>query len=355
LFNLDRTKNDTSATLDLLRAVAAQMVCVGHALNFGSGSTLTLVPNIGVLFFFLLSGFLIAHTLASKSQQSDYGLIEFGIERFARIYTAFFPALVLIAAADYLMQSAGIPMPDGPTDLQTLFGNLTMRQGLQSRWGVATFGSAGQLTSIAVEFHIYFFVGAIFFLLKGERVLFCLLVAVLFARMPLDYFSNIQESDRTLFAMWLAGFAVYYVARATKPELAAPAAIGFIVMIWYWARHRTPNDYDLSNYPPLALAFLALVICTQHTRFLGYAARRVIGFAADYSLSLFLIHLTISKIVLRMPGPAPLRIATAIILSNVLAIGFAFVFERHYRGVAGCLKRLLHPNVAPHGEAPTLR
>ena len=34
MFILDRSKNDTSVTLDLLRAVAAQMVCVGHGIAF---------------------------------------------------------------------------------------------------------------------------------------------------------------------------------------------------------------------------------------------------------------------------------------------------------------------------------
>jgi hypothetical protein len=35
MLKLDRKANDTSLALDLLRAVAAQMVCVGHAINFG--------------------------------------------------------------------------------------------------------------------------------------------------------------------------------------------------------------------------------------------------------------------------------------------------------------------------------
>ena len=33
MFSLDRSKNDTSITLDLLRAGAAQMVCIGHSIS----------------------------------------------------------------------------------------------------------------------------------------------------------------------------------------------------------------------------------------------------------------------------------------------------------------------------------
>jgi peptidoglycan/LPS O-acetylase OafA/YrhL len=342
MFSLDRSKNDTSVTLDLLRASAAQMVCIGHALNFANRSTITFVPNIGVLIFFILSGFVIAHTLSTKSASEDYELTAFGIERFSRIYTAYLPAFFLIAACDYLIQYLGYPLLGDPTDLKTFLGNLTMRQGLPSAWGVSTFGSAGHLTSVAVEFHIYFFVGAIFFLLKGRSVFLCLIVAMLFSTMPLGYFSNIPNTDRSLFVIWLAGFATYFVVKSIKIDesQAVLAAVAFVGMVWYWAAHRTPNDYDLSNYPALSLAFLALVISTSAIQFIGSRLSRAIRFAADYSFSLFLVHLTIVKVVLLIPGWKPLKIAAAILLANAAAILFSYAFERHYRRVAETLKAL---------------
>jgi peptidoglycan/LPS O-acetylase OafA/YrhL len=340
MFSLDRSKNDTSVMLDLLRAVAAQTVCVGHALNFANGMTITKAPVVGVLLFFILSGFVIAYTLSTKSASGDYGLVSFGIERVSRIYSAYLPAIIMIAAADYLMQYLGHPLPGDPTDLRTLFGNLTMRQGLPSDWGVSTFGSAGQLTSVAVEFHIYFFVGAIFFMLKGRNVLLCAIVAVLFSTMPLGYFSNIPGSDRALFAMWLAGFAAYYVVKSIKLDAsqAILSAVAFIGLIWYWASHRTPNDYDLSNYPAFALAFLTLVIFTQSVRFVGDNISRLIRFAADYSFSLFLVHLTVLKIVLMIPGPVSAKIVCGILIANIVAIAFGLAFERHYRRIANVIK-----------------
>src|SRR6266496_4912430 len=123
MFSLDRSKNDTSVMLDLLRAVAAQTVCVGHALNFANGTTITKAPAVGVLLFFLLSGFVIAYTLSTKSANDDYGLVSFGIERVSRIYSGFLPAIIMITTADYLMQYLGHPLPGDPTDLRTLLGN----------------------------------------------------------------------------------------------------------------------------------------------------------------------------------------------------------------------------------------
>jgi peptidoglycan/LPS O-acetylase OafA/YrhL len=332
--------------LDLLRALAAQTVCIGHAINFGNGKTVTNTPNVGVLLFFLLSGFVIAYTLSMKSADDDYGLVSFGIERFSRIYSAFLPAVLAIAAADYLMQYLGHPLPGDPTDLKTLLGNLTMRQGLPSGWGVSTFGSAGQLTSVAVEFHIYFFVGAIFFLLQGRGVLLCAAVAWLFSTMPLAYFSNNPpDSDRALFVMWLAGFAAYYVVKWMKPDAGQTALSGmaFVGLTWHWATHRTPNDYDISNYPAFALAFLALVIFTQSGRLLGRSVSHIIRTAADYSFSLFLIHVTILKMVFMLPGPAPVKILCGILIANVVSVAFALAFERHYRRIAQMIKDALLP------------
>ena len=341
-FSLDRRANDTSITLDLLRAAAAQAVCVGHAINFGSGATITLAPVVGVLVFFVLSGFVIAHTLTTKSVDPRYGLIEFGIERFARIYSAFFPAVVFIAVVDHLDNRS---ISENATDWQTFLGNLTMRQGLPSSWGVPTFGSAGHLTSIAVEFHIYFFVGALFFLVKGKNRLLCIAVAFLFSTMPLAYFDNIAGSDRSLFVLWLFGFAAYFVAREFQvfPNTVPFAGSACAILVWYWAAHRTTNDYDQRNYPAFAAAFLAVVVFSQLTSALARqpVVVKTVRFFADYSFSLFLIHLTIIKsILVHFPGPALFRIAIGIIVANLASAVFASFTEAHYRSFGDLLKYL---------------
>ncbi len=74
MFSLDKSKNDTSVMLDLLRAGAAQIVCVGHAINLANDKTITNAPNVGVMLFFVLSGFVIAYTLSIKSDTTTTGL-----------------------------------------------------------------------------------------------------------------------------------------------------------------------------------------------------------------------------------------------------------------------------------------
>jgi len=345
MLSLEPTKNDASVTLNFLRAVAAQAVCIGHALNFG-GYGSTFIPVDGVLLFFVLSGFLIAYTLDSKSKSPAYDIIEFGIERFARIYTAYLPAILLIGVVTVLMDRYGFEMKADPVDLKTFAGNLLMQQNVPCCLSVTTFGTAGQLTSIALEFHIYFFVGAMYFLLRGKRVLLCCLIAVPFSFMPLAYFTSAPNgSDRALFALWLLAFASYYVLKAVveyRPSVPF-WFMAFVLALATWVIQRTPgDDANLRQYPMLVLSFFSLVLVSQHIRVMPPRLGRLINSFADYSYSLFLVHLTAMRVIYRLwPDQSVLRVAFAIVVANVLGFVFAVLFERHYRRVADLMKSAL--------------
>jgi peptidoglycan/LPS O-acetylase OafA/YrhL len=348
--------NDTSLALDLLRAISAQAVCVGHIVNyrFGQPATpTTYAAQIGVMGFFLLSGFLIAHTLASKSSDPRsglrYGIGAFAIERTARIYTAYLPALVLIMIVDAIMTAAGHRLPATTSDsAQVFLKNVLMLEGHPIHHLAApTYGSAGQLTSVAVEFHIYFFVGGLYFVLLGRNRLAALAAALLGAPMALSYFASAPESH-ALFALWLMGFAAYFICRAARIDraLAIGSAVAAAGLTAYWFAVRVPGqDYELTNYPVLALAFLGLAIATQRSDVLVRSPwlARAIRFAADYSFSLFLVHLTLVKALFVLIEANPdlasrispnLKVALGIAVANAAAIGFALLFERHYKWVA---------------------
>jgi peptidoglycan/LPS O-acetylase OafA/YrhL len=61
----------TSFALDLLRAGAAQAVCIGHTLSYFGfyPQGVPYIQSIAVLLFFLISGFLIATTLCAKANE----------------------------------------------------------------------------------------------------------------------------------------------------------------------------------------------------------------------------------------------------------------------------------------------
>ena len=366
MFSLDRFKNDTSLSLDLLRAIAAQMVCVGHALNFSSLGHHTTVPATGVLLFFILSGFVIAHTLKAKTAETSYTLGRYAIERASRIYCAYLPAMLAIGVVQIASDYFGIFYKSAdPTDLRTFLANVFMLQGYPGL-PFGTFGVAGQMTSIAVEFHIYFFVGALYFLCIGRQMVFAAIVAIASAKVPLGYF--LLGEGRALFALWLLGFAAYFVAHTMPhgrafPAIFTVAAIG-ILYAWYpfW---NLINVYDLANFPALMLCFLVMVVVSQSNRMLASSKRAgiLIHFFASSSLTLFLVHLTVIRAVFAVwPTPSWVTLFLSIVTANIVAYCFSKIGEVHYRRVAdyfggliGCPRYHLSKDVSATGNVVVAR
>lgn len=348
-FSLDPAANDTSLALDFLRACAAQMVCVGHAVNIFLQGVTTYVPHVGVMLFFILSGFVIAQTLVKKSKNPDYGFAEFAIERTARVYSAYLPALIMIAAIDWVMYGLG-RFDDVASLAGSIFvSNLFMLQNYPGPFdlGVPTFGSAGQLSSLAAEFHIYLFIGSIFFMLRGRARIWMLIVAVLTAAMPLGYFLGVSGTDRGLFVLWLLGYGVYFVACATKMDKTSGvlAMLAFPLLAAYWWFHRSVGrEYDVENYPVLSIAFLVFVLMTQSSRRLSSTRfiQKIIRYFADYAFSLFLVHYTLLRVMKSYWSDSGMvGLVAAIVIVNIFGFVFFWFTERKYREVAWRLKHFL--------------
>ena len=338
MFSLDRHKNDTSVMLDLLRAVAAQAVCIGHAVNFfmwqWRPTHFPLMQNVGVLLFFILSGFLIAHTLAQRSDDPSYSFGHFVIDRFARIYSGLLPALAFVLMLDSII---------GQRDrLLTLFANVLMNEGYRGIFPNAlpreAFGSAPQLWTLAVEWHIYLFVGAAFFILKRRGTLWILIPALLFfGQTPVRYIVGGYQRDgigEGLFSLWLGGALLYFAAGRLKLSrwlaltLTCIGTAAFIQMT-------TPGaEYNLFAYPCLLCAFFGLVMLTQQINMMAPFAG-TIRFFADYSFSLYLSHHTVMyAIATTWPESGAAGLLWSIVLSNCVGVALAYVGEKHHKQIS---------------------
>jgi peptidoglycan/LPS O-acetylase OafA/YrhL len=353
MFTLDRSKNDTSITLDLLRAIAAQMVCVGHAINFGRlGSTNA--PSYGVLLFFVLSGFVIAHTLKSKSRTPDYSLSKYSVERFCRIYIAYAPCLLLIGMLQVWADWSGLNFGSIDSTWRTFFANLIMLQMYPMIPSFGSFGVAGQLSTISLEFHIYFFVGSLYFLFVGRQRVLCAIVAIISARMPLAYFIA-NDDGRALFGLWLMGFAAYFLLISVTIDLSLAAMFAITtagIIHWWLPFLDLKNAYSIANFPALTLVFTAVVIITQCYRFLSKTliAEKIIHFFAGYSLTLYLLHLSIIRTIFAVfPDPSSTEMLVSIVLANVLSacLAFSAMGEIHYRKLAALVFQFIFKRTSP--------
>jgi peptidoglycan/LPS O-acetylase OafA/YrhL len=351
---------DTRASLllDLIRIGASQAVCLGHAISFFQVIPALQPPrfpylqNVAVQLFFVLSGFLIAYTLASRSTRPGYGFAEYFIERFARIYSAYLPALLLIVAVDLVVWSAGrYEFPQYLT-LRAFVGNVLMLQNWPGPFSglltVPSLGSAGPLWTLAIEWHIYLFVGALFFLGRTRRPLLLGLLALSFGIVPLRYlFGELQPGVGTaLFSLWLFGFAGYFVFAQGYFRGMKGSVIALIALTGFagYVRYLAPGaEYQPRAYVFLSVLFLALIaLAARYRRGARSGAERLVRWVAGYSFTLFLIHYSVLYAFSRLWDGSPMSgMLAGVVSANVMALLLALPTEMRHGALAGLLKRRL--------------
>ena len=353
--SLDPEQNDTSTTLDLIRFLAAFAVLFGHAISyFGvakhlqAPSTLYL-QNVGVLVFFVLSGFLIAFVL-DRARRSGTGLGGYLIDRFARIYSGFVPAMLVVGALDWWMVSQSVHGHPQYASLGYWLGNMAMLNGyrdmLSPMLSVPNFGSAGQLWTLAVEFHLYIFIGAAFFLCTRPGGGGALVLAAVFSIVPLSYLSFAREPGAGIVWLWLLGFAAFYLTRSVPKGVSRPGLVlGIAALTAAAFRLAVPGrEYDGVVYALLAAVFVLLVLLTQQTHLFRELrwTRACIRYLADFSFTLYLVHHTVVYLIHRlMPDGRWLAVAVGVAVSIGLSVLLAHVGERHHKLVALRLKSLV--------------
>jgi peptidoglycan/LPS O-acetylase OafA/YrhL len=366
-----RIGQSASVSLDLIRASAAEAVVVGHAISF-FGVFPSLQPphapymqNVGVLVFFLLSGYLISHTLWRKRQNRGYGFRIYLIERFARIYSGLLPGLLFILIIDAAaILTTSKYQYSNTFALGTLAANVLMLQdhhlviwvSKTFPWAVSTdlatrldaFGSGRPLWTLAIEWWIYLLVGALVLVVPHRRLSrgasACL---VLFAAVPVYNLVGGRGNGLTL--VWLLGAVVFWFSKdpsfvRLRAGTALMAAGAFTVLAFVRVR-LTGSEYDLvfAALLGIALYFLLIACDRSHFRYPDTAAR-VIRFAAGYSLTLYITHYTLLAAVIAFDLPLP-RMVIAVgsfALCNTVAALLASPTELRHRALALWLQRRFH-------------
>jgi peptidoglycan/LPS O-acetylase OafA/YrhL len=164
----------TSLYLDLVRFFAAVAVLVTH-LAYPRFSGGLLLPwrtfgNDAVMIFFVLSGYVIAYTAATRDRE----LGAFVLNRFARLYSVALPAVILTVAFDHLGQLldpkmyAGFWYQDSQPIVRVLTALTFTNELWFSSWRLFT---NGPYWSLGYEFWYYLLFAAGWFFRGRQRVI----------------------------------------------------------------------------------------------------------------------------------------------------------------------------------------
>ena len=180
------------------------MVFVGHGLGTFNARHPIWPQQFGVVIFFLLSGYLISQTLHRRLDQPNSTFTDYAIDRFARIYSAYLPAILLVCVLDYLtLNYFGHLIKDEVVSrfsIESFVANLFM---LQAPAITEPFGSAAPLWTVAIEFWIYMFVGLLAFSIRDGAGPLRIVAIIGTGIIPVE---SLADNNMVLIP-WLAGAA----------------------------------------------------------------------------------------------------------------------------------------------------
>lgn len=341
------------AYFDLVRALAAQAVVIGHALNLsfpeffmrstGNGMIegrggLFLVQNLGVDAFFVISGFLVTASAMRVHERHAEGFSLFIAARFRRIYGPFLSLLVILLVVESLAYppDANLLAVVVHADLRTFALNAMLLfdhpiLSLLARFTGAgwlkagAFGTAAQLWTIVIEWWIYVLFGALWFSWIERRLtLFRAASALAAVAVPMYWL----HKGNALPLAWIVGMLFALNDRRVS-ALSRRVALMTSIISLSLAFARAIFD-EWSFYDPLFLVPASIGVIAGF-----YATKRksqhstLVRYFSDRSYSLYLVHLSIVFAIFHfLPGTKGfVSLAAGIILSNVAADVFHRLFE----------------------------
>ena len=218
-------KKEMSLYLDLIRFSAAMVVFFNHFRERTRGgfsefwtdhhflyTHLFPYSQTAVIVFFVLSGFVIAHVLATRENTP----LEFAASRFARLYSVLLPALILVAGTNYLETLKYPHAFDAYGDRVAVFFDYVRTWLLVSNFwfspGADVGGASAPFWSLSLE--VAYYVGIALFVFARGRTRFFALAALCLAAGP---------TMVLLAPTWLIGYGAYHLTqrRHMTPGIAA--------------------------------------------------------------------------------------------------------------------------------------
>ena len=364
--------------LNCLRVSAAELVLIGHIFFwFGISEAAIQMASFGVAIFFILSGLLISNSVFSKLHLQGHSFVTYFIDRFARIYSGLLPVLLLILVFDYTHLALfpehyhsfdyvfGYPISTPffhDFRAENFIGSPLMLQHIplpQLDIGFG-FGSGRSLWSLGIEWWLYLSFGWTvigYSQFKNKKWLYLTLLGI-FWTIPVIYlvFAPVL---RNLVITWYSGVLITILMARNYRTPRKTVLVGLFVTLSLCAAYlfiTTQNPYDLVADLLAAAAVLCILTILRDDRaIMSTKVHSAIEFMADYSYTLYLIHMPIIIFVHALLAGAPefTIVASAFLVSNALCAFIAYYTEMRHRDLARWLKaRFLktegHPQPGHH-------
>ncbi len=361
--------------LDALRATAALLVVLAHSRPFyfldsaaadqpgvmwRLFSAVTGLGDEAVVIFFVLSGFLIGGSLADSIERGGFDLTRYIIARFARIYTVYFPALVItegifLAGALLINDPAnGALTGHQQLDFDGAAQAICFLSGLQG-FSCPAWDQNPALWSLGFEWALYLFAPALIHLIMWKASLAFRLIAIALVCAIAATVCHYPARAAFFFSVWFLGAGSRRILRAGLVPLQA-GLLGAGLLIAGIVLRRLRSESGLETNMIIAAGAALAIACRPLTSF--PLAPRFFGWAARFSYTLYAIHLPLVFLVVALfqsagfprnqvpPSLAPfMEFGVTIAVCLSAAYLASLVFERRTGEVRAALLRMCPPRV----------
>ena len=337
--------------LDALRGICALLVVLYHFNSNGYLAQLLIVQNgwLFVDYFFVLSGFVIAHSYGSRLEEGRISIARFMGFRMGRIYPLHLFVLLGYASLELLLVLGGDTIARY-VSREPFTGSRAVESLIQSLFLFQTFGigkAAGwneAAWSIAAEMWTYLIFALVFVMSKGHSALVSgvLAVAALLALASYSPDLNVTFKGgvlRCIFGFGL-GVVTYHLFRRFGGSGGSMAEIAAVLLSIAFVSFA---DGALTFIAPVVFGGVVFVLASQNGAISQMLKRRSFQFLGLTSYSIYLIHtfiqgrigevLQITKVVAIRVDPqgriflegSPLVADAITVVMLLVVVGAAFV------------------------------
>lgn len=325
--------------LDIYRITAALFVMVGHSFAYYKISVLKnqnvfpYIQNIGVVMFFLLSGFLTTYSLQCKNVNNDYSFCVFTKHKIIRIIKEYLPGLTFIGIIDFISIKINKDSYSfyKAYNLKQFIGNLFMLQGTVvnhiSGIEFIPFASGRPLWTLSIEWWFYLLYGFVFLAITNNTTLTfkkCI-IGNLLLLIPIDYLiTGGGNGLGFVFGLGILTFYIYDLIESNMAKIILP--VSCILYIWYGLLYK--EAYTVYSFLILWVMFCCLMKIGKSC--VGGGRNSAILFISQSTFMLYLIHYSIIDLIYswKVPINRYIKFLSGIIISILISFIMYYIFGR---------------------------